>query len=225
LLGSDFAAVSIRSVYQVAIADNTPTPTAWAYLPYVVKNMSTSPKLVGVSYMTFWRVTDFGSWSLPRVFTPTLGLYSSADPQMASTHITTALEYSINLFYLDFGWVQPGDQIDLAAQSGLLQAEGIDSINVCIFYFPDAVVGKNWSQGPDRLISDFDYLAQSYFTHPDYLRVNNRPVVIVNNLPVYWSGLGITETNTLFAELKDHILANHSLNLYLIGGVWPDSLV
>jgi len=203
----------------------SPSWVSWKEICLFGVDKFISSKHVGVSYMTFWGVTDFGSWSLPRIFTPILGLYSSPDPQTAEAHITTAMEYGINLFLLDFGWVQPGDQIDLAAQSGLLQAENVDLINVCIFYFPDAVVGQDWSQGPDRLMADFDYVAQTYFTHPSYLRVNNRPLVIVNDLPVYWSEPGVSETNALFAELKEHISTNYSLDLYLIGGVWHDSEV
>jgi hypothetical protein len=50
------------------------------------------------------------------------------------------------------------------------------------------------------------------------LRIDGRPVVIVNNLPWYWWEYGVDGTNALFAEMKERY------GLYLIGGVWPDTI-
>lgn len=145
-----------------------------------------------------------------------LGEYASADPRVAERHIATATSYGVNLFFMDFGWIQPGDPLDLAAQSGLLRAKNIDLMDIAVLYFPDAVV-SDWGQGPDRLRSDFDYLAATYFIHPSYLRVDGRPVVILNGLTAYWDALGVDETNALFAEVKE------KYNLYLVAGFHPDA--
>lgn len=176
---------------------------------------------VGASFMTFWGLEPSGAdgtppWSLPRSDSPLLGQYSSADPKVAERQIATATSHGVNLFFMDFGWIQPGDPLDVAAHTGLMSARNVDQIDLAVMYFPDAVVPP-WGQGPDRLRSDFAYLDAAYFSHPSYLRTDGRPVVIVNNLPWYWWEFGVDGTNALFAEVKEQY------GLYLIGGVWPDT--
>jgi len=203
-------------------ATPTPTPSPTA-TPKPTQSPPTFSKHIGASYMTFWKVADLGDWTASSAHSPHIGQYSSNDSDIAALHIDSARRNGINLFYLDFGWIRPDDPMDLAAQRGLLQAYNIDQINICIFYFPDAVVGSSWSQGQKRLFSDFDYLAQHYFTHSSYLRHNGKPVVIINNLPLYQSEYGVDGTNALFQNLTDHVSKNYGEQLYLIAGIWPDS--
>jgi hypothetical protein len=175
---------------------------------------------VGASFMTFWGLDRAGTdgaidWGDRRSDTPLIGEYSSADPAVAERQIATATSHGIDLFFMDFGWIQPGGPYDLAAQSGLLRATNVDQIDVAVLYFPDPVV--SWGLGPDRLRSDFAYLAAVYFTHPSYLRVDGHPVVILNGLTAYWSALGVEATDALFAEVKA------KYGLYLVAGFHPDA--
>ena len=190
-------------------------------LDYVVRPERPSSRHVGASFMTFWGLEPSGAdgtppWSLPRSDSPLLGAYNSADPKVAERQIATAVNNGVNLFFMDFGWIQPGDPLDRAAQSGLMSAKNIDQMDIAVLYFPDAVVPP-WGGGPDRLRSDFAYLAATYFSHPSYLRVDGRPVVILNDLQRYWDQYGVDSTNALLAEVKE------KYGLYLIGGVWHDT--
>lgn len=175
---------------------------------------------VGASYMTFWGIEPEGTpgmWSYPRSDTPLLGAYDSADPKVAERHIATARDHGIDLFLLDFGWITPGSEIDRAARDGLLRAANVDRIDIALLYFPDPVVSPTWGEGPDRFRSDFAYMAAAYFTHPSYLRLDGRPVVVFNGLTAYWEALGVETTNALFAEAKK------KYDLYLIAGMHPDA--
>ncbi len=177
---------------------------------------------VGASFMTFWGLGPKGAdgtpvWDDPRSDTPLIGEYASSDPVTAEHQIATATSRGVNLFFMDFGWISPGDPLDQAARSGLLRAKNIDQIDVAVLYFPDPVVSPTWGQGPDRLRSDFAYLAAVYFSHPSYLRVDGRPVVILNGLTAYWSALGVDATNALFAEVKA------KYGLYLVAGFHFDA--
>jgi hypothetical protein len=181
-----------------------------------------SSRHVGADIMTFWGLEPSWAdgtppWSLPRSDSPLLGPYDSSDPKVAERQIATATSHGVNLFLFEFGWIQPGDPLDRAAQSGLMSAKNVDQVDLAVIYTPDAVAGQGWSQGPDRLRSDFAYLAATYFSQPGYLRVDGRPVVVLLNLQSYWWAFGPEGTNALLAEVKDRY------GLYLVGGVWPDT--
>ena len=191
-------------------------------LAYIAPPERPRSRHVGADVMTFWGLQPNWAdgtppWSLPRSDSPLLGQYDSSDPKVAERQIATALSSGINLFLLEFGWIQPGDPLDRAAQTGLMSAKNTDQMDLAVIYTPDAVAGQEWSQGPDRLRSDFAYLAATYFSHPSYLRVDGRPVVILINLQSYWWQYGVEGTNALFAEVKEEY------GLYLVGGVWPDT--
>jgi len=178
--------------------------------------------LVGASYMTFWKMENYGNWALTQ-YHPILGQYRSNDPAIASNHIRQAREHGIRFFYLDFGWIRPGSRCDLAAQNGLLSSPNIHLINFFMFYFPDAVTGQDWSIGETALFSDFEYMATHYMSHPQYLRIEGRAVVVIVNLPDYWRAYGVSGTNELFLGLKEVMMEKYELDLFIIGGVWPDS--
>ncbi|MCU0505484.1 MAG: glycoside hydrolase family 99-like domain-containing protein [Chloroflexi bacterium] len=180
----------------------------------------TGERHVGASYMTFWGIEPEGTpglWSHPRSDTPRLGTYDSADPEIGERHIATAREHGIDLFLLDFGWITPGSDIDRAARDGLLRASNVDRIDLALLYFPDPVVSPTWGEGPARFRSDFAYMAAAYFSHPSYLRIDGRPVLVFNGLTAYWEALGVAQTNALFAEVKK------KYDLYLVAGLHPDA--
>ncbi|MHA1398523.1 MAG: hypothetical protein ACTSSF_12590 [Candidatus Heimdallarchaeaceae archaeon] len=177
---------------------------------------------IGASYMTFWGNTQLG-WSIPSTHTPLLGEYSSADPIVADWHIKWAVEHGISLFYLDFGWIRPNDYIDRAARYGLMSSSYISLLNICIFYFPDAVVGTNWAGGEDVLYSDFDFLASNYFSSTRYARYNDSQIVIFPNFNIYLDEWGIVKTNNVFGNLKARMLNDYNCNLYIIAAFWPQT--
>ncbi|MBA4394657.1 MAG: hypothetical protein C0407_13985, partial [Desulfobacca sp.] len=66
----------------------------------------------------------------------------------------------------------------------ILQAKNIDDIKFCIFYETGGLglVDDRITFTPDKtqkMTADFKYLAKNYFSHPSYLKINGRPVVIL----------------------------------------------
>ena len=62
------------------------------------------------------------------------------------------------------------------------------------------------------LLSDFDYLAQTYFLNPYYLRIDDRPVIFI-----YASRIISGDEAGAIQGLREHIRANYGIELYLIG--------
>jgi glycoprotein endo-alpha-1,2-mannosidase len=116
---------------------------------------------------------------------PELGHYDSAEPAVAEQHIEWASAHGIDFFTLD--WWPVRHQENQVGITGFLEARNIDDISFSIFY-------ETWdlSFDPDRGYADMDapgvrqafvedmaQLADTYFSHPSYLRVDGRPVVIL----------------------------------------------
>jgi hypothetical protein len=192
---------------------------------------------VGASYMTFWGTGMEGhDWSSgAAVYHPAraLGNYNSSNVTVASLQIENATEHGIDFFFLDYGWGNDTERqlMEDAALNGLVKAsEDAKAANFgfCIFYFPNWRV-TNTTIDVKGLIGDFSHINDTYFEHPNYLRVDNRYVVILEDFTYYllfnqslnYEGINqefsYKELNNLFLGLKE----NYSL--YLIPAFWPAS--
>jgi hypothetical protein len=157
--------------------------------PPVVDQASLAPRpLVGAHYYHWYP----GNWSagtlraqLDPPQQPRLGAYDSMDTAVAEQHIEWASEHGIDFFTLD--WWPVHHQENQASIPRFVQARNIDDVSFTIFY-------ETWdlSFDPARGYADMDLpgvrqafvedmaqLADQYFDHPSYLRVDGRPVVIL----------------------------------------------
>lgn len=143
--------------------------------------------LVGAYYYVWydaaeWRKGYLGDKLAPPI-RPLLGEYSSADPRVAAQHVAWASEYGIDFFAVS--WAGRGSPADRYLEAGLLAAPNVGDIRFAILYesllalghrdhrvdFDDATTG--------RFVSDLDYLARRYFSHPRYLTLDGRPVLFL----------------------------------------------
>jgi glycoprotein endo-alpha-1,2-mannosidase len=147
---------------------------------------------------------------------PQLGEYSSSSPAVAEQHIAWAASSGIAFFTLD--WWPSAPERNALIDRAVLAARNIGDIRVCIFYelsdlgydppsgrtvFDDATI--------ERFLSDMDEIAARYFSHPSYLRIGGRPVII----------LYVTRTATgRFAEAMTRFrarMANLGIDPFVIG--------
>jgi hypothetical protein len=115
---------------------------------------------------------------------PFLGEYSSASRAVVEQHIGWARACGIDFFTLDW-WPSAPERNALIGQV-YLSARNISEIRFCIFYelwdlgYDDAS-GLTVFDGAavERFLSDMDQIASRYFAHPRYLRIGERPVIIL----------------------------------------------
>ncbi|VAX16902.1 hypothetical protein MNBD_NITROSPINAE01-1751 [hydrothermal vent metagenome] len=114
--------------------------------------------------------------------TPVLGIYDSMDTSVAERHIAWASRYGIDFFSI--GWWPWRDEQNRVIKDTFLKAKNIDDIKFSIFY-------ETWSLNFDRktgstifddkseekMIADFVKIADLFFDHPSYLKIDGRPVV------------------------------------------------
>lgn len=114
---------------------------------------------------------------------PELGHYSSWSKEVVERHIAWAAEYGIDFFTLDFWPDRPADDQRLEL---FLSANNLSDIRFCIFYetialgYSDATGALRFDDKvSQRFLADMDRIAERYLSHPQYLRLQGRPVLIL----------------------------------------------
>jgi len=81
----------------------------------------------------------------------------------------------------DLEWVMPNDSLDSTIQITILTNPHIGDLRFAIFYDYAIRFNVDLNVTPDKIatiVSDFQYLATHYFSHPSYLKIGQgRPVV------------------------------------------------
>lgn len=190
---------------------------------------------IGAYYYIWWGIPFNNHWEHGVEYTPFLDEYNSSHPLTADRHILWAKDHGIDFFAVS--WIGNGtwvdwinctedhtwdfDEIDQNLNNSFLQASHLQDFNFCLFYETEIVLdnaiehNKNFTE---IFINDTVYAAQQYFIHPSYLRVNDRPVLFIYNLPYLYGNLTTNKTQSLLNAVRQR-LANIDVHVYLVGDV------
>jgi len=142
-------------------------------------------------------------------------LYNSRDENLINEHIDEATGYGIDFF--NMSWWGPESWEDAAIKDFFLEAQLSGEIEFSIFYVSMGRLSSTWVEENGKsnkkidlghpanrriLISDFQYLARSYFDDPSYLKINNRLVVSMY-LARAFSGDVESASNELRSEMQE----------------------
>jgi len=112
---------------------------------------------------------------------PLLGKYGTDEPAIAEQHIEWAERAGIDAWVVSYN-----TDTSLTArhfEAGMLQASNIDKIKFCMLYESlMALPTLNFADGTialDAVISAVIHMRDTYFDHPSYLKINDRPVVVL----------------------------------------------
>jgi hypothetical protein len=127
--------------------------------------------------------------------TPLLGeTYYASDPSVVYRQIEWAVEYGVDAFSIE--WTTPrgvGQDMEVTLDDVFLKSPNINKVRWAIFYdFPlrlDQTPGLNVNVVPNinfdqpdvynTFVSDFVHFAKKYFGNPQYLTIDDRPVVYI----------------------------------------------
>jgi glycoprotein endo-alpha-1,2-mannosidase len=145
---------------------------------------------------------------------PALGQYDSSDPKTIAQHIAWSSQYGIHFWAISWWPGQP--ELDRILRDKVLKAPNIKDLRFCIFYETSGLgLAEDkitfTSDKTQKMISDFQYLAKTYFNHPSYLKIKGKPVVIIY-LTRTFSGDYPEAISLLRAGLR-----KMGFDLYLIG--------
>jgi hypothetical protein len=127
--------------------------------------------------------------------TPLLGkTYYASDPSVVYQQIEWAVDYGVDVFSIE--WTTPrgvGQNMEVTLDDVFLKSPNINKVRWAIFYdFPlrlDQTPGLNVKVIPNinfdqadvykTFVSDFVHFAKKYFGNPQYLTIDDRPVVYI----------------------------------------------
>lgn len=126
----------------------------------------------------------------PVTDTPKLGWYGSGDRAVAAEHVRWAKQADVDFFLVS--WVAPAGREAKALDDAVLPEIADARFRFALLYETPLALGLP-AGGPidltaklpdgkpagDRLVEHFDRLAESYLTHPQYVRHEGKPVVVV----------------------------------------------
>ena len=138
-----------------------------------------SPFTVGVYYYP-WHGGDFhgGNYlrehlSPPQL--PSLGEYDDRDPGVIAQHLQWSLAANVSLWVSS--WWGPGRREDNTLLQHILPHEELGKMQIALFYETSGRIPN--FRDVSNVSSDITHIAANYFAHPNYLRIDGRPVLFV----------------------------------------------
>jgi len=186
-------------------------------------------KMLGAHYYLWYGRPTFpvvggGVWKTGYSHQPFLGEYESRDPQVISQHINWAREAGIDFFAIN--WHDSDSWDDITLRDYYLPHRRTSEIKFCLHY--DSSLALNVFRNPvsydfndkysplktkgEKFLEDFEYLAETYFNHSQYLKINNRPLVIIYGASLF------RNVSRYFEQLKIN-MAKRNISLFLVADV------
>ncbi|MFA9403759.1 MAG: CARDB domain-containing protein [Anaerolineales bacterium] len=139
-----------------------------------------SPEYFAGVYYYPWHGTDFhgGEYLRERLVpqqAPELGEYNDRDPSVLGQHLDWSRFAGIQFWITS--WWGPGDRTDITTRDHILTHSDIGDVKIALFY--ETVGRTNEFADYASIGPDIAYIAENYFDHPNYLRVDGKPVLFV----------------------------------------------
>ncbi len=137
-----------------------------------------TPNLMYLAYYYPWYLE--GDWSRHEIQDiPQMGYYGTDSPQIAEQHVQWALRGKISSWVVS--WWGKDALSKYHFDQGMLKAKNIDQIKFCMLFESKALEGTSFQNGTAQamLLQELQYMKDDYFSHPSYLHLNGRPVVLL----------------------------------------------
>lgn len=160
--------------------------------------------------------------------TPVLGEYDSSNSNVINQHITWAEDYNIDFFALS--WWGKGSFEDKIIHGPILDALTGHDFRFAVLYESAGLLNlQNGKINLDdkiirqQLVSDFSYLAETLFRHPNALKIDDRPVIFL-----YLTRTFKGDVKSALAEAKAAAISRGSNEPFIVGDEvywqYPDSV-
>ena len=134
---------------------------------------------VGVYYYPwhsydFHRGDGYAREELKPQHRPTLGEYDDRDPEVIGQHLKWSRQANVKLWVCS--WWGPRRREDRTITGSILPHADLQDHKISLLYeSTNRVQGDSYS----LVASDAEYICETYFDHPNYYRIDGRPVVFI----------------------------------------------
>lgn len=151
--------------------------------------------------------------------TPLWGYINEADPSVMSMEINEATKHGVNVFIFDWYWYDGRPFMETTLDNGFLKAENVDKMKFYLMWANHDVANTwdtrisnvdhsnvIWTAKVDR--EEFEKICkrniEKYFKHPQYYKIDGKPVFMIYDIPKLIEGLGgIEQTVDALNWFKD----------------------
>jgi len=143
--------------------------------------------LVGVYYYPWHGDNNFHGGKYLREFLvpaqlPVLGEYNDRDARVIEQHFEWSEYAGINLWVCS--WWGPNRTEDITLRNHVMTNPKINDLNFALFYESTSrLTNRNISDDrwntTENVASDIQYMATFYWNHPNYLKIDGRPVLFI----------------------------------------------
>jgi len=147
--------------------------------PAAIRPSRQGKPIVGVYYYPWyqhtsqWRRVMRQHLKVPQE--PKAGLHRSDDPKVVAEHIAQSVRGGISFWAVS--WWGPRQTCDVNLRDAILKHPDAGKLKYAILYESTGRFGRFNNPSYARWISDLTYLKEDYFDHPQYLKIDGRPVV------------------------------------------------
>lgn len=143
----------------------------------------------------------FEGHAQPKV--PLWGYEDESDPNVMARKIDAAADHGVTAWIFDWYWHDRGPYLDRCLERGFLKARNRDRVKFALMWanhdwidifpakagkkaellYPGPVTGETWKKATDHII-------KTYFSQPNYWRIEGRPYFSIYELMTLVDGLG-----------------------------------
>ena len=184
-----------------------------------------SERLLLMHYCPLWKAGTHYGWQRIEPWPerrPAIGWYDEGTPEVADWHIKYALEHGVQGFI--YCWYRrdfsPEINVNLghALHDGLLHAKYLDMFKFVIMW--ENGCAKGVKDRDDMMNNVLPFWIENYFTHPSYVKIDNKPLLYVWRPERVGPELGGSEaTRAVFDEMRAECRKHGFDGLHIVGCV------
>jgi glycoprotein endo-alpha-1,2-mannosidase len=110
---------------------------------------------------------------------PVLGEYDDSKPETIKQHLAWSRQANVGL--LVTSWWGPNSSTDSTTKDAILNDEDLGDMKIALHYETSGRIqlGEDGQYSMENVGPDMQYMCDNYFDHPNYYRVDGRPVVVL----------------------------------------------
>jgi hypothetical protein len=172
--------------------------------------------MVGVYYYPWYGLHGFHNTLRDHLVpeqSPALGHYTSSNSSVIAAHIDQSLRANIQFWACS--WWGPTSYENSVLKNYILTHPQAGELKYAILYESTGRLGSFSNPDYSNLLPDFEYLSNNYFSNPNYLKFDGRPVVFIYLTREYFRNQGDEELADLRAAFPDlYIIADDVFGRY-----------